>query len=273
MVCLLATPRFPYIILPLAADRRGGGMSLRAIIVLACALAVAGGLSSTFSEPAIAATAVGKVTRVQKQAQVGPTPAAVGTPVHMTDELRTGPEARLEVTFSDGSVLTLGEHATVVVDRYVFNPEQGAGEVALTTTRAAFRFTTGKLKTLPDKSITVNTPVAALAVRGTDFWAGIVDYQYGVLLLQGKLNVSNSAGSQDITRPNYGIDFPPIIKKGPSISSPYEWPPDKIARALSQTGFAAAAPFPGILLPIIPIIPPIISPPGGGCEGQECGHP
>jgi hypothetical protein len=179
----------------------------------------------------------------------------------MTDELRTGPEARLEVTFSDGSVLTLGEHATVVVDRYVFNPEQGAGEVALTTTRAAFRFTTGKLKTLPDKSITVNTPVAALAVRGTDFWAGIVDYQYGVLLLQGKLNVSNSAGSQDITRPNYGIDFPPIIKKGPSISSPYEWPPDKIQRALSQTEFAAAAP-PGILIPgiLIPIIPGLIPP-------------
>ncbi len=234
-------------------------MGLRAIFALACTLAIACGLSSTFSEPVIAAPAVGKVTRVQKQAQVGATPATVGTPVHITDELRTGPEARLEVTFRDGSVLALGEHATVVVDRYVFNPEQGAGEMALTTTRAAFRFTTGKLKTLPDKSITVNTPVAALAVRGTDFWAGIVDYQYGVLLMEGKLNVSNSAGSEDITRPNYGIDFPPVIKKGPAISPAYEWPPDKIARALSQTSFGAAAP-PGVLIPLllIPLIPGII---------------
>jgi hypothetical protein len=229
-------------------------MGLRSTLAIACALAIACGLNSTLSEPVIAAPAVGKVTRVQKQAQVGATTATVGTPVHMNDELRTGPEARLEVTFGDGSVLTLGEHATVVIDRYVFNPDQGAGEVALTTTRAAFRFTTGRINTLRDKSITVNTPLAALAVRGTDFWAGIVDYQYGVLLMEGKLNVSNAAGSQDITRPNYGIDFPPVIKKGPAISPAYEWDPAKIQRALSQTAFGGGAPFippvpPGLFIP------------------------
>jgi hypothetical protein len=191
---------------------------------------------------------VGEVTKVRKQAQIGATPAVDGTPVHMNDELRTGPDARLEVTFSDGSVLTLGEHASVVVDRYVFNPNQGTGNVTLTTTRAAFRFTTGRIKQLREKSITVNTPVAALAVRGTDFWAGIVDYQYGVLLLEGKLNVSNSAGSEDISRPNHGIDFPPILKKGPAISSAYEWPPDKIQRALSQTAFAQ----PTVIPPPVP---------------------
>jgi hypothetical protein len=172
----------------------------------------------------------------------------------MNDELRTGPDARLEVTFRDDSVLTLGEHANVVIDRYVFNPDQGTGEMALTTTRAAFRFTTGKFNQLREKSITVNTPVAALAVRGTDFWAGIVDYQYGVLLLEGKLNVSNSAGSEDITRPNHGIDFPPVIKKGPAISPAYEWDPAKIQRALSQTAFGQP--------PFIPPVPPgILIPP------------
>jgi hypothetical protein len=34
---------------------------------------------------------------------------------------------------------------------------------------------------LQTKKITVSTPVAALAVRGTDFWAGPIDGQYGVL--------------------------------------------------------------------------------------------
>jgi hypothetical protein len=229
-------------------------MGLRTILAIASAVAIFFSLSSTFSDPALAAPAVGKVTRVQKQAQIGATTAVVGTPVHMNDELRTGPDARLEVTFRDDSVLTLGEHATVVIDRYVFNPDEGTGEMALTTTRAAFRFTTGRLKQLREKSITVNTPVAALAVRGTDFWAGIVDYQYGVLLLEGKLNVSNSAGAEDISHPNYGIDFPPIIKKGPAISSAYEWDPAKIQRALSQTAFGGGAPFippvpPGLFIP------------------------
>jgi len=228
--------------------------------MLAIALAIACGLSSAFSEPVIAAPAVGKVTRVHKQAQVGATTAAVGTPVHMNDELRTGPGARLEVTFRDDSVLTLGEHATVVIDRYVFDPEKGVGEMALTTTRAAFRFSAGRLGQLREKTITVNTPVAALAVRGTNFWAGIVDYQYGVLLLEGKLNVSNSAGSKDISLPNHGIDFPPIIKKGPAISDAYEWPEEKIERALAQTAFAQP-PFipppvpPGLFIPDDPTSP------------------
>src|SRR5215831_2592633 len=57
------------------------------------------------------AESVGAVTRVQNQAQVGATTAVVGAPVHMNDRLRTGANARLEVTYNDNSKLTLGENA------------------------------------------------------------------------------------------------------------------------------------------------------------------
>ena len=114
----------------------------------------------------------------------------------------------------------------------MYNPEAGTGEVALTATRAAVRFTTGKLQQLRDKTITVTTPVAALSVRGTDFWAGIVDYQYGVLLLQGKLNVSNSVGAVNLL-PGQGTDFAPSLKDPEGPGTPYQWPPDKVARALA----------------------------------------
>jgi hypothetical protein len=40
------------------------------------------------------------------------------------------------------------------------------------------------------KNIVVNTPSAALAVRGTHFWAGPIHGKYGVLLLKGKVRVS-----------------------------------------------------------------------------------
>jgi hypothetical protein len=45
-----------------------------------------------------AAQTVGSVTRVQNQAQVGSKAAAVGTTVRMNDVLRTGANARLQVT-------------------------------------------------------------------------------------------------------------------------------------------------------------------------------
>jgi len=70
------------------------------------------------------ADSVGRVSKVQNQAQVGSIPAAVGTSVGMGDTLRTGANARLEVTFRDGTKLTLGENARVVIDRYVYNPDK-----------------------------------------------------------------------------------------------------------------------------------------------------
>ena len=155
-----------------------------------------------------AESVVGTVSRVQNQAQVGTEAAVVGTPVHMNDRLRTGPNARLQVTFHDSSSLTLGENANVVVDRFVFNPQKSSAEVALRASAGALRFAGGKIEQMHKKSIVVNTPVAALAVRGTHFWAGPIDGQYGVLLLNGKLGVSNRAGAVTLASPGMGTDIP-----------------------------------------------------------------
>ena len=163
-------------------------------------------LASTFG--AAAAESVGTVTRVQNQAQIGAATAVAGTPVHMSDRLRTGANARLEVTFRDKSVLTLGENANVTVDRYVFNPEKSTGAVALNATRGAFRFAGGSIEKLQKKTVTVSTPVAAMAVRGTDFWAGPIDGQFGVLLLKGNVRVSNRAGAVTLSHPGWGTDIP-----------------------------------------------------------------
>lgn len=72
-------------------------------------------------------SAVGAVDRVENEAKIVAgdtvTPATIGTPVHLRDELRTGPEGRLRITFRDDTLLTLGENASVVIDRYVYDPD------------------------------------------------------------------------------------------------------------------------------------------------------
>jgi hypothetical protein len=108
----------------------------------------------------------------------------------MNDRLRTGANARLQVTFSDDSSLTLGENANVVIDRFVFNPHKSSADVVLNATQGAFRFAGGKIERMQHKNIVVNTPHSALAVRGTHFWAGPIQGKYGVLLLKGKVRVS-----------------------------------------------------------------------------------
>jgi hypothetical protein len=143
-----------------------------------------------FHTHALAAGVVGTVSRVQNQAQVGSLAAAVGSPVHMGDALQTGANARLEVTFRDETRLTLGENARVVIDRYVYDPDRSVGAMALKSTRGALRFATGKINQMDQKNVTVSTPAAALAVRGTEFWTGPINGHYGALLLKGKVRVS-----------------------------------------------------------------------------------
>ncbi len=179
------------------------------------------------------ASRVGVVNKVENEAQVISASDAVtptiGTPVHMKDELHTAANARLQVTFLDETQLTLGEHASVVIDRYVYDPNRGVGETFLQVTKGAFRFATGRIKEMKDSKIAVSTPLADIGVRGTEFWGGQLD-KYGVLLLEGKVTVSNQAGSVMLGEPGQGTDIPSPLD--PPVA-PTAWPAEKVARAIA----------------------------------------
>jgi len=170
-----------------------------------CFLGVLSLVSASLITTASAAS-VGKVTRVQKQAQVGSRPAKVGTSVSMNQRLRTGPGSRLQITFVDGTNLTLGENASVVVDKFVYNPAKSTGAMALSSAKGAVRFSTGKIGSMKKKDVTVSTPSAALAVRGTEFWMGPIDGHQGAYVLDGKVDVTSRGRTARVNR-GYGMDI------------------------------------------------------------------
>jgi hypothetical protein len=174
------------------------------------------------------------VTKVENIAEIasaaGTTTATVGMPIHAADELRTQDDARLQVTFDDGTVLTLGANASVTVNAYVYAPDRDAGEALLRTTRGAFRFVTGKIGKLKAKSVVVSTPVATIGVRGTEFWGGPIDEKYGVLLFEGKVEVANAAGSVTLAARGQGTN---ILSDAEPPSEPKAWSEEKVARALA----------------------------------------
>jgi hypothetical protein len=179
--------------------------------------------------------AIGAVDKVENEAKIvsgnNATTAIIGTPVHMRDELRTGAEGRLKVTFRDETVLTLGEKASVVIDRYVYDPDKNIGETVL---QGAFRFASGRIKAMKESKIAVSTPHADIGVRGTEFWGGPMEGQYGVLLLEGEVTVSNQAGSVTLSAAGQGTDIPsPLDPPGPVKP----WDADKIARAVATVSF------------------------------------
>ena len=178
---------------------------------------------------------IGVVDRVENEANIvsgdNATAAIIGTPVHMRDELRTGAEGRLKITFRDETVLTLGEKASVVIDRYVYDPDRQVGETILQATKGSFRFASGRIKAMKESKIAVSTPVADIGVRGTEFWGGPMHGQYGVLLLEGVVTVSNQAGSVTLSARGQGTDIPSPLDS-PGAGKP--WGADKIARAVAS---------------------------------------
>ncbi len=197
------------------------------------------GLLAVLAPPLAASAAeedfsqVGIVKKVENEALIVVASAArqavVGMAVHMKDELRTGTNGRMQVAFLDNTELTLGENASVLVDRYVYDPDKGIGETVLQTTKGAFLFVTGRIKDLKEKTILITTAFADISVRGTEFWGGPIDGKYGVLLLEGEVTVSNQAGSVTLSKTGEGTHIATPLDPP---SAPTLWPEAKVSRAI-----------------------------------------
>jgi hypothetical protein len=98
-----------------------------------------------------AATAIGSVTRLQgavKGTVDGASKNLASGAAVLADELiATGPAARLEITLTDETVLTLGENATLTLDAFVFKP--GATDTSTSPSPAPSALYPGNLRLLP----------------------------------------------------------------------------------------------------------------------------
>jgi hypothetical protein len=112
---------------------------------------------------------VGEATRVARFAYQTPPQTQRGplyrlNPVIRNSRLETVPSGALEVTFTDGSRLTLGSASSVVVDNYVYAGPQGAGQQTLKMTKGVFRFVSGSM---PKDRVRMETPTVSIGIRGT----------------------------------------------------------------------------------------------------------
>jgi hypothetical protein len=187
---------------------------------------------------AAAQAPIGTVSRMQGEASGmlgGATlPLSPNASVFLNEILSTGEAARLEVTFTDSTRVTLGEKARLTLGTYVFNPAAGRRTIRFALV-GALRFVSGKLSNLVSSRVSLTTPVANIGIRGTEFFAGPIDDQaLGVLLIEGAVSVSNAAGQRILNRPGQGTNIAgPGVAPGPVTI----WPATKVDRALAAVGF------------------------------------
>ena len=182
--------------------------------------------------------AIGTVSRIQGEAsgtRNGATRAlAPNSAVFLNETVATGETARLEVTFTDNTRLTLGEKAKLTLDNYVYDSATGRGTIKFGLL-GAFRFVSGQVSKLASAEVSVTTPVAIVGIRGTEFWGGPIDGQaLGVFLIEGSVSVSNGAGQQILNLPGQGTN---IAAPGAAPGPVTFWPPDKVGRAIATVTF------------------------------------
>ena len=124
------------------------------------------------------------------------------------DDVRTG-NGRLAIEFVDDTVLKLTEHSKVVVDEYIFDPDPSKSKLALRMASGTASFLSGKLSRIDKKNISISTPSAQIAIRGTFFSTTVDELGRSLVILlpdangksSGSIAVTTWSGTEVLDRP------------------------------------------------------------------------
>lgn len=131
--------------------------------------------------------------------------------------------------FRDGTEITVGKDTEFAIDRWkerrVF-----ANEAVFSLAKGAFRALTGSM-TKRRHDFSIQTRVATIGVRGTEFWGGfdLTPDALDVIMLNGKgVYVENEAGRVELTTAGTGT----TVSYGKAPKEPNVWGDAKVKRAV-----------------------------------------
>jgi hypothetical protein len=140
-----------------------------------------------------------------------------GTGVEMQDEVRTT-RGKAGITFADNTQVQVNENSRLVIDDFVYDPKKpAAGKLALNMASGTVRYASGAIAKNDPSRVSINTPTATIAVRGTDFTATVDELGGSTIILlpscpfgwrdverdckTGEIAVSNDVGSVILNKP------------------------------------------------------------------------
>ena len=169
------------------------------------------------------AVEIGGVSEVSGYAQIkreeAPFVADLKFSVQTNDKAVTA-NGRMAIKFLDDSTVKLTEHSQLTIDKYIYDPDPNKSKMALTFGLGTARFISGKLN---KRNISLKTPTADIAIRGTDFTATVDELgrsliillpdQYGVA--SGEIEVITAVGTVLLNKP-YQATTVSVFESAPS---------------------------------------------------------
>lgn len=113
--------------------------------------------------------------------------------IYLHDTLLTDASAQAQIVFTDNSLMTFKPNSRFVIENYIYDAKKksgSAGKYVMSLIEGGFRTITGLIAKSDPDSYKVNTPVATIGVRGTD---------YAVYVKNGELYIGQYKGSPCVT--------------------------------------------------------------------------
>ncbi len=160
-----------------------------------------------------AADGIGKVQTLDGTASVqrvdGTTvELKVGTPVFQGDVVEVSQQGKLGITFDDGSVFSLSNGGTMVLNEMVYNPGSSSNKMLFSLVKGSLGFVTGEVA--GSGGVEVNTPVAVMAIRGTKpLIVQLGNGLYAILSAEGDFTVTPNlpGGEATVVTSNGGVQL------------------------------------------------------------------
>jgi len=128
-------------------------------------------------------------------------PLAVGMDVRNGDRIRTGSEARAYIKLAEGSIVKLGENASLGFYSRSIKPTS-VFKGALDVLKGAFRFTTNAIqRTKSQRELAIRVGTATAGIRGTDLWGKSDAERDLILLIEGKIEIKHAGGMLELDQP------------------------------------------------------------------------
>jgi hypothetical protein len=140
-----------------------------------------------------------------------------GVGVEMNDSIRTQ-KGKIGIKFADDTTVQINENSKLVIDDFVYDPKASKnGHLAIKVALGTVRYASGQIAKNSPQNVSINTPSASVAVRGTDFSATVDELGGSTIILlpsckfgwidvnrdciTGVIEVSNEAGSVILNKP------------------------------------------------------------------------
>lgn len=147
--------------------------------------------------------------------------------VYVQELLETVENGALHVHLADDTMLRLGSATSLVVDKFVYDPDADTATLLANVAKGVCRFVTGKTA---KKDVKIVTPAATIAARGTIFSVWVKpDGSTTVWVTTGEVEVTPRDGSAPAAVGTGEIVLAPIAGGGIQLNAPRPSPDPGIA--------------------------------------------